>query len=271
MMDDATKREVIGDAQEFLRSELWYADRGIPYRRGYMLYGPPGTGKTSFVTALAGKLGLNIYVISLANKGLTDETLTELMTCAPRKCILLIEDIDAAFVHRSAVPATAASSDGGSGGAAVTNVTFSGLLNAIDGVAAQEGRMLVMTTNHLEKLDQALIRPGRIDVRIFFGNATRATAQQLFLQFYSYKHEQRGGGRGGPGADTAAAAAAAEELARLAAAFAREIPEERLSMAAIQGYLMRHKGGPAQAVDGVVEWVAKSSRRSGEPAESGEK
>jgi chaperone BCS1 len=60
------------------------------------------------------------------------------------------------------------SSDGNSGG-----ITFSGLLNALDGVAAQEGKVLVMTTNHVERLDPALVRPGRIDIRCYFGLASR--------------------------------------------------------------------------------------------------
>jgi len=100
-----------------------------------LLYGSPGTGKTSFIHALAGELGLNIYVVNLSSKNLTDDTLSELVSDTPSRCLLLIEDVDAAFVQR-------ASKDAAQG------ITFSGLLNSVDGVSAQEGRMLCMTTKY---------------------------------------------------------------------------------------------------------------------------
>ncbi|KAG0179941.1 hypothetical protein DFQ28_002051 [Apophysomyces sp. BC1034] len=110
------------DAQEFLLSEQWYSDRGIPFRRGYLLYGTPGSGKTSFVYSLAeqlkGELGLNIYVVNLSNKSLTDDTLGELVSETPSRCILLIEDVDAAFVQRVRGESTA-----------TNNVTFSGRID----------------------------------------------------------------------------------------------------------------------------------------------
>ncbi|KAJ1563136.1 hypothetical protein HK405_013463 [Cladochytrium tenue] len=273
MMDEDLKHEVVEDAREFLRSETWYADRGIPYRRGYMLYGPPGTGKTSFVAALAGELRLNIYVVSLANKGLSDETLMELLTSTPRRSLLLLEDIDAAFLDRTAYANFDSKALTATVGAAPTSsVTFSGLLNAIDGVAAQEGRIVVMTTNHLEKLDKALIRPGRIDFRIYFGNATRETARRLFLQFYSYRHPDHGQ------AVVAEHAVAdpllltrfgmdAGALSRAADTFASAIVPIVLdgsaatgpSMATIQGILMRHKDQPQLAVAAAHDWAAKHS------------
>ncbi|KAI8611323.1 P-loop containing nucleoside triphosphate hydrolase protein [Chytriomyces sp. MP71] len=235
VLDGETKTTVLSDAIEFMKNEKWYADRGIPYRRGYMFYGYPGTGKTSFVTALAGELKLNIYVISLANKGLTDETLTELMVDTPPRCILLLEDIDAAFVSRTV---TGNTSNGASENTIVTNVTFSGLLNAIDGVAAQEGRILIMTTNHMEKLDPALIRPGRVDVKVLLDKATRAQIQQLFVQFFSAE-----------GADGEA------RLQALAREFAGRVPEKGVSMAAVQGHLMRFKGDPRGALESVAGFV----------------
>ncbi|KAI9032894.1 mitochondrial chaperone BCS1 [Phycomyces nitens] len=218
------KTKLVQDAKEFLVSEKWYSDRGIPYRRGYLLYGTPGSGKTSFVYSLAGELGLNIYVVSLSNKGLTDDTLGELVSGTPNRCILLVEDVDAAFIHRNRTDPSATNS-----------VTFSGLLNAIDGVAAQEGRILCMTTNHKEKLDPALIRPGRIDVRVHFENATQEQARELFTKFY-------------PGlTDTES-----QELSKM---FAARIPNLKFSMAHLQGFLMGHKGLPLRAVEQVNEWV----------------
>ncbi|KAJ3108656.1 hypothetical protein HDU97_000512 [Phlyctochytrium planicorne] len=239
VLDRTTKTDVLSDIKEFLSSEMWYSERGIPYRRGYLFHGYPGTGKTSFVTALAGELKLNIYVISLANKGLTDETLTELMVDTPNRCILLLEDIDAAFVAREPISNAASNNIQSMAHAAAiaTNVTFSGLLNAIDGVAAQEGRILIMTTNHMEKLDAALIRPGRIDVKVNFDRATKEQIRDLFIQFYPHDPSP------------SSHAATSDKLTQLAELFAERIPDRELSMAAVQGFLMKHKGHPERAVE----------------------
>ncbi|KAJ3070104.1 hypothetical protein HDU98_006843 [Podochytrium sp. JEL0797] len=281
VLDGSTKSTVLADAFEFLGNEKWYADRGIPYRRGYMFYGYPGTGKTSFVTALAGELKLNIYVISLANKGLTDETLTELMVDTPPRCILLLEDIDAAFVSRTGAmgpvvsssplspPSRASTPDPTSTGTIVTNVTFSGLLNAIDGVAAQEGRMLIMTTNHIEKLDAALIRPGRVDVKVLFDKATQAQVRDLFIQFFTKPPVPPASP-----VDTLSPTNLLDDntntvltnqlqqeeqdphaLHALAVEFSHRVPEKGVSMAAVQGHLMRFKQSPEEAVKEVDAFV----------------
>ncbi|KAI8338985.1 P-loop containing nucleoside triphosphate hydrolase protein [Chlamydoabsidia padenii] len=226
------KQQLIDDTKEFLASEQWYSDRGIPYRRGYLLYGEPGSGKTSFVYSMAGELGQNIYVVNLSSKGLTDDVLTELLSDTPSRCILLIEDVDAAFVQRSRGDATVGN-----------NITFSGLLNAIDGVSAQEGRILCMTTNHPEKLDEALIRPGRIDVRVHFGNATKHQAEELFNKFY-------------PHLDS-------DHISSLARQFASKIPDNRFSMAHLQGFLMVHKKHPEKALYHIDDWILKQNDQNG--------
>jgi chaperone BCS1 len=77
-----------------------YANRGIPYRRGYLLHGPPGTGKTSLTFALAGVFGLDIYVVSLLDSSITEEELGYLFRNLPAKCIVLLEDIDTAGLDR---------------------------------------------------------------------------------------------------------------------------------------------------------------------------
>ena len=73
---------------------------GIPYRRGYLLHGPPGCGKSSFITALAGELGFSICVLNLSERGLSDDRLHHLLAAAPTESIILLEDVDAAFVSR---------------------------------------------------------------------------------------------------------------------------------------------------------------------------
>jgi mitochondrial chaperone BCS1 len=155
-------------------------------------------GKTSLVKALAGSLGLSIYALTLSSAAITDDSLRELLASARDRGILLLEDIDAAFgarnfqgallgtaasgAQRAASGTSVATPGGGSTGNALT---FSGLLNALDGVAAQEGKLLFMTTNHVDALDPALIRPGRVDVRCEFSLCSREQARQIFLQFYA--------------------------------------------------------------------------------------
>jgi len=84
----------------FLQSEEWYIEKGIPFRRGYLLHGPPGTGKTSFTEAIAGKLKLNICYLNLSGNKLDDDGLNRLLNNTPERSIILLEDIDAVFKER---------------------------------------------------------------------------------------------------------------------------------------------------------------------------
>lgn len=84
--------KILDDVRDFLSNTKWYTDRGIPYRRGYLLHGPPGCGKSSFIQALAGELDLNICLLSLSERGLTDDRLNHLLTVAPERSIILLED-----------------------------------------------------------------------------------------------------------------------------------------------------------------------------------
>ena len=168
---------------------------GIPYRRGYLLYGPPGTGKTSFTLAIAGALKLNICYLNLAGERMDDDGLNRALNQAPANSIILLEDIDAIFRQRETV-----------GRKKGRSVSFSGLLNALDGVRSQEGRILVMSTNHRERLDPALIRPGRCDMHVELSNASFSMIERLFLKFFPNEN-------------------------RLADEFAKALPESKVSMA----------------------------------------
>jgi len=219
ILDEDLAEDLIADARDFLKSAAWYEEVGIPYRRGYLLHGPPGCGKTSFCQALAGELKLDICMLNLANKNLTDNSLAENLRLAPANAIVLLEDVDAIFVDRTA--ASSSKSDDGSGNS--QGVTFSGLLNALDGVGAQEGRLFFATTNHLEKLDEALVRPGRCDVKVCLKKASRTQAAKLYERFYPNE-------------------------AVMAQEFAACLPEYELSMAQLQGFLLEHKGNPSSAL-----------------------
>ena len=171
VLDEGVSRRLLDDVHGFFGRRESYAELGIPWRRGYLFYGPPGTGKTSVAYALAAELKLKLCTLSLTNPKLNDHTLADLLQRTPPRSLILLEDIDAFFTARQKLDAR-------------IEVSFSGLLNALDGVGAQEGRIVVLTTNHREALDPALIRPGRIDVEIRLGNATRAQLRSLFLRFH---------------------------------------------------------------------------------------
>lgn len=128
--------------------------------------------------ALAGALDYNICIINLSENIMTDDRLQYLFSVVPERSFILLEDIDAAFASRSQPTSQQ------QGAAASQKVTFSGLLNAIDGIASSEERIIFMTTNHIERLDPALLRPGRVDVQQYFGNVTLFQASKMFLQFY---------------------------------------------------------------------------------------
>lgn len=179
VLGESVTERIIADCREFIGNPKWYADRGIPYRRGYLLHGPPGCGKSSFITALAGELEFSICLLNLSERGLTDDRLNQLLNNAPERSIILLEDIDAAFVSREETSAQAAAFEG------LNRVTFSGLLNCLDGVASTEARIVFMTTNYLERLDPALIRPGRIDFKEYIGYCERYQLEEMFKRFYT--------------------------------------------------------------------------------------
>ena len=183
ILDRGVKERILSDVKDFLASVNWYYDRGIPYRRGYLLHGPPGSGKSSFIQALAGELNYNIATLNLSTRGLADDRLNHLLTIIPRRTLVLLEDADAAFGNRR----TQNDASGYQG----ANVTFSGLLNALDGVASAEERILFMTTNHVERLDSALIRPGRVDMIMRIGELTRWQAGKFWDRFYG-EHDEQG-------------------------------------------------------------------------------
>jgi chaperone BCS1 len=84
--------------KKFQDSAAWYLEKGVPYRRGYLLYGPPGTGKTSFTQAIAGKMNLNICYLNLSGNNLDDDGLNRALNDAPNHSIILLEDIDSLFI-----------------------------------------------------------------------------------------------------------------------------------------------------------------------------
>jgi chaperone BCS1 len=238
ILDGELARFLLDDARRFLGNAAWYAARGVPHRRGYLLHGAPGCGKTTFAQVLASELQLDLCLLNLTHDGLNDAALAELMREAPRKAMIVLEDVDAVFADRRGgggglrATTTSGSRQQGAG----SSVSFSGLLNALDGVASQEGRIIYLSTNHLDRLDPALVRPGRCDIVRELYPASREQARRMFLRFHPVCEAD---GNGHESHDNAA----------LAAAFATRLPERRVSMAALQSYFLDTTRTPAQCVE----------------------
>merc|ERR1712240_91791 len=229
VLDAGVGEAIVKDVREFMTSEGWYRERGIPYRRGYLLHGPPGCGKTSFIAALAGELEYSICVLNLSDRTMGDDRLAHRLADAPENSIILLEDIDAAFVSRELNPEAETAYQG------ANRLTFSGLLNAIDGVTSTEGRIVFMTTNYFERLDPALIRPGRVDYIEQISHCSHHQLLNMFAKFFPL------------------------EAAGRAADFANAATELRvpLSAAQIQGYFMWFKNSPQEAIDNVWRFKPK--------------
>lgn len=303
VLDPGVREFLVGDVKDFLASKAWYQERGIPFRRGYLLYGAPGSGKTSVIQAIAGELCLDIYILALSRSGLDDSSLATLLSSLPEQCIVLMEDVDAAFYHglsrEPGLPMATTSAETGardrppSSGESPGKLSLSGILNAIDGIAANEGRILFATTNKYDVLDPALCRPGRMDLRLQFHHASRYQAREVFKHFFaSYPTEVTGKDDvavaepdvdAPPPIDLTSPAKSQEsssepsekplysglchssrapklsihELSALADQFAAGVPERQITMAALQGYLMAHKATPFKAVADVSAWVER--------------
>ena len=212
------KETIKTDLQLFLNSKEWYNERDIPYTRGYLFYGLPGTGKTSMIKAMSLYSKRHIHYLML-NDVRNDAELFELFKNIDYKStILVIEDIDAMIdivksrdnndendndnenkenlnkSNLNDIITVIDKLDKFKNGNLNTNhtnnnvdnkVTLSGLLNAIDGVFGCDGRILIMTTNHPEVLDEALIRPGRIDAKYQFDNCSRDQVKDLYEMFFN--------------------------------------------------------------------------------------
>ncbi|KAG6835270.1 hypothetical protein H0H93_003258, partial [Arthromyces matolae] len=226
ILSEGVVESLVNDTQEFLDTESWYAEAGIPYRRGYLLYGPPGTGK----------------------------------------------NIDCAFPSREE---SMADNYRGPGifdhqgemhmhmGRPKSLVSLSGLLNVIDGIGSEEGRLFFATTNYIDRIDPALLRPGRVDKKVEYKLSTKIQAHALFMQIFSPRS---------PGDDTVTSSSSSIEkfpsetsahinkITDLATRFAAQIPDEEFSTAELQGFLLAWKRNPEEAVKHIGEWVVQQQK-----------
>lgn len=213
-VDQSIKQRLVERFNWFLAAESWHASRGIPWKLGVILYGPPGTGKTSLIHALASDFGFNIkYIKSLHGLG-------HAFMSGSKTDLFVIEDIDtiAAGLNR----------DGPSGrdfdlngDADLRGSPLHEVLNAMDGMQTPDGLKFIITTNHISRLDPAIVRPGRIDEVIEVGPLSLDSARAMFKAFY---------GRDGVPAYTPRTGA---ELQRMFSTLSAEAAEAALALTAL--------------------------------------
>ncbi|EOA23987.1 hypothetical protein CARUB_v10017204mg [Capsella rubella] len=173
-MDPEVKKNLVEDLERFVKRKGFYERVGKAWKRGYLLYGPPGTGKSSLIAAIANHLNFDIYDLDFTSLKSNAELRALLMSTANRS-ILVVEDIDCSIEFKDRT------SDEENNNTPYKAVTLSGLLNFVDGLWSSCGneRIIVFTTNYREKLDPALLRPGRMDMHIHMSYCTPAAFKVL--------------------------------------------------------------------------------------------
>tara|TARA_R110000782_G_scaffold144871_3_gene237693 strand:- start:3479 stop:4657 length:1179 start_codon:yes stop_codon:yes gene_type:complete len=162
------KEHLNKDIEQFLSNKEYYLERGIPYKRGYLLHGKPGNGKSTTILALAKKMNKDVFNLNLSTIG-TDNALKKAFRGIHENSFILIEDVDASLKNREDV----------------NKVSFNTLLNLLDGALSKNNVCVFFTTNHIEQLDSALLRCGRVDIKIEFKNPTKENLKDMLKLFFS--------------------------------------------------------------------------------------
>ncbi|KAH9204855.1 P-loop containing nucleoside triphosphate hydrolase protein, partial [Leptodontidium sp. 2 PMI_412] len=245
MFDETEKEKLTKDVKEFFdpAMEDWYSCRSIPYRRGYLFHGPPGTGKTSLCYAIAGETELDVYVLSLSNTDLGENTIISCLNLLPSRCLLLLEDIDAVGISRDLTQSQVKPGP--------KPISLSTLLNILDGSLAHCGSITCATTNFPDRLDAALVRTGRVDYKVPFTIANRAVVAGVFSSMFTFPKDN-----------------SPIDIEDLAKQFAAKIPEFMFTAAEVQGYLLGHKYDPMRAVNMAEDWVCNRNGKALHTTES---
>ena len=169
-LDKNIKENVIEDLEFFFDNEQLYLDYGIPYKRCYLLEGVPGTGKTSLIFSVASKYNLDVCIVNMTSS-IDDKNFMTAISNLDDNTILLLEDVDSLFTEQ-------------------TNISFSGMLNILDGIGRKHKLVIFLTTNHKDKLDPVMIRPGRIDYEVNFTYSTKYQIRSMLDKLLpQYKDE----------------------------------------------------------------------------------
>lgn len=171
ILSDDISDNIFNDIEQWGNDKKFYLDRGISHKRGHCYYGEPGTGKTSLVKAIANTFNMHIYHLNLSTIK-DDNTLSKSFTNIKSGSIILLEDYDSFFDGRTNLCKDSA-------------VTFSGLLNVIDGAIGINSNLLIITTNKLSSIDSAMLRSGRIDLAVEIKLAKNNEINKYLKMFYN--------------------------------------------------------------------------------------
>ena len=164
---DINFTELLDSITTFFNDENDYLEHGIPFKMNFLFHGIPGSGKTSLIYTIASHFNLDICFLNVT-KDLDDNTFTRAVTSLPDDSILVLEDLDALFVERDSK----------------SNLSFSTVLNVLDGIIKKHKLLTFITTNHKDRLDSALKRSGRIDYELEFTYASRKQTENMFKHFF---------------------------------------------------------------------------------------
>lgn len=184
-LNKGVKEEVLQFLDNFQSLENWYIQRGLSYQTGIIFYGPPGCGKTSLVKALASHYGTSLYILPTSLLGKISKAVMEL----PERSVLLIEDLDTddATRKRNVIKPRdkkGRKKDDEDPPFVFTWSNLSDILNTIDGIVTNHGRIMIATTNHIDKLDDAILRSGRFDLKVKLDYADSYVARQFMHNFF---------------------------------------------------------------------------------------
>jgi ATPase family associated with various cellular activities (AAA) len=174
-IDQYTKNTLISEMTKFNESGEMYDRFGVTWKRVHLFHGPPGTGKTSTIVAIASHFGKHLAKVTMTRQ-VDSQQVEHLFKTVPNNCYLIIEDVDALFHNRDAKQ----------------GVDFSTFLNCMDGIGTPRGLIVFMTTNYPQQLDQAFIRPGRVDKVVEFTMPTtnvKLDALKMLAPEYEKEHE----------------------------------------------------------------------------------
>ncbi|KAF3562400.1 hypothetical protein DY000_02012046 [Brassica cretica] len=194
-MDPSAKKKIIDDLDRFLKRKEFYKRVGKAWKRGYLLYGPPGTGKSSLIAAMANYLKFDVFDLDLSNIYDNGE-LKRILLSTTNRSILVIEDIDCNAevrdredenqeIGKARGKRKRREDEYDESEDQDTQLTLSGILNFIDGLWSSFGdeRIIVFTTNHKDRLDPALLRPGRMDMHINMSYCTGLAFRTLVSNY----------------------------------------------------------------------------------------
>lgn len=181
-------KDIMNDVDKF-ENELGslYKSLDIPYKRGYLLYGPPGTGKTSIVKAIASSTKKEIFKITFNEKNMDDDDYKDLLGKTTINSIILMDDINPQLLQEGGfIEKTKTNIIDGTTSKELCRVSYNTLLDALDGINANNGRIVFITTNHPDKMGKAILRPGRIDVKRKLDYVQNDEIKDYFKMFYDY-------------------------------------------------------------------------------------